>query len=150
MEIEDIKTLIDLMNENALIELEVEEEGRKVRLVKEGLARREVVAVPAQMSAVVVEPAGTSPSPAAAADENVAEVVAPMVGTFYRAPSPDSDPFVDVGMQVTEEATVCIIEAMKVMNEIHAEMTGTVLEVLVEDGHPVEYGQPLFRIRLEE
>ena len=150
MEIEDIKTLIDLMNQNALIELEVEEKGRKVRLVKEGSARREVVAVPAQMSAVVAEPSKAPPSAPEEAGANFAEIAAPMVGTFYRAPSPDSDPFVDVGMPVTEETTVCIIEAMKVMNEIHAEMAGTVLEILVENGHPVEYGQPLFRVRLEE
>jgi acetyl-CoA carboxylase biotin carboxyl carrier protein len=72
-----------------------------------------------------------------------------MVGTFYSAPSPDSDPFVEVGSPVADDTTVCIIEAMKVMNEIHAEIVGTVVELLVENGHPVEYGQPLFKVQVE-
>ena len=163
MEIDDIKTLIALMNENNLAELEIEEEGRKIRLVKQGNHTREVVAVAApiapiaQMAAPAAEATAAGGTAAAAAGgaagapaEKLHVIKAPMVGTIYRAPSPDSDPFVDVGMQVGEETTVCIIEAMKVMNEIHAECTGTIAEVLVENGHPVEYGQPLFKVRLEE
>jgi len=158
MEIDELKTLIDFMNDNDLAELEIEQEGKKIRLVKMGGLAREVVAVPAQMPAMaqVTAKAGAGAAPGAApqaaepAPSDVHVIKAPMVGTLYRAPSPDSDPFVEVGMQVSEETTVCIIEAMKVMNEIRAEVAGTILEVLVENGHPVEYGQPLFRVELEE
>ena len=151
MEIDDLKSLIDLMNANGLSELEIEEEGCKVRLVKESSRKAEVVAVPAQMPQVVSEARpSAAPQPAAPEEDGVHEIVAPMVGTFYRAPSPDSDPFVEEGMTVTEDTTVCIIEAMKVMNEIHAEVGGMITEILVENGQPVEYGQPLFKVKLED
>jgi acetyl-CoA carboxylase biotin carboxyl carrier protein len=151
MELDRIKTLIALMNDNGLSELEIEEKGSKVRLVKEAARKAEVVAVPAHVAPVVTESAQAAAAPASkATQEDRYEIVAPMVGTFYEAPSPDADAFVDVGMSVSVDTTVCIIEAMKVMNEIHAEVEGTIVEVLVENGHPVEYGQPLFRVRLEE
>jgi len=155
MEIEDLKTLIAIMNDNNLAEIEIEEEGRKIRLVKMGAGASQVIAVPTampQMVPVAAAPAGAgapgAATPAAAA-VNIHVVKAPMVGTFYSAPSPDSDAFVEVGSPVADDTTVCIIEAMKVMNEIHAEIVGTVVEVLVENGHPVEYGQPLFKVQLE-
>ena len=138
------------MNANGLSELEIEEEGSKVRLVKESSRKAEVVAVP-QMPQVVSQGYLAPAQQAEAPEETgIHEITAPMVGTFYRAASPDSDHFVDEGMKVTEDATVCIIEAMKVMNEIHAEVTGTVVEILVENGQPVEYGQPLFKVKLED
>lgn len=151
MELDEIKRLIALMNDNGLAELEIEEEGAKIRLVKEAARKTEVVAVPAHVSPVVAEsgPVTQARKPDAV-KEGFQEITAPMVGTFYSAPSPDSEPFVEVGMKVTEETTICIIEAMKVMNEIHAEVAGTIVEVLVENGSPVEYGQPLFRVSLEE
>ncbi len=151
MDIDDLKTLIELMNENALSELEIEEEGRKVRLVKEAARKAEVVAVPTRIGEVVSESrSGEVPSGAPAQEPGIGEITAPMVGTFYRSQSPDSDPFIEEGMKVTAETTVCIIEAMKVMNEIHAELSGTIVEALVENGQPVEYGQPLFKVKLEE
>jgi acetyl-CoA carboxylase biotin carboxyl carrier protein len=152
MELDDIKALIALMNDNGLAELEVEQEGTKVRLVKEGAAKPEMVAVSAGVAPMAPAPVAGVPAAAApaAVEVGVHTLTAPMVGTFYRAPSPDSDPFVDEGMKVTEDTTVCIIEAMKVMNEIHAEVGGTVIEVLVENGQPVEYGQPLFKIKMDE
>ncbi len=157
MEINDLKALIDLMNENSLAELEIEEKGKKVRLVKVGIPSREVVAVPTamaamtQMSPILTETMAAGATAAAPAPEADIHIIkAPMVGTLYRAPSPDSEPFAEVGMQVGDESTVCIIEAMKVMNEIHAEVSGTIVEVLVENGHPVEYGQPLFKVKVEE
>ena len=152
MEIDEIKTLIDLMNDNGLVELEMEEKGRKIRLVKEGTSPREVVAVQTQIPTMIGQ-AGMIPAAAeaeTAEESGLYEVTAPMVGTFYKSPSPDSVPFVDVGMKVTEDTTVCIIEAMKVMNEIRAEVSGTIVEILVENAHPVEYGQPLFKVKLEE
>jgi len=151
MDIEELKSLMAFMDENNLAELEIEEEGRKVRLVKMGGTTREVVAVPAQMPAVAAGPApAPAPAVAAAPPANIHVIKAPMVGTFYRSPSPDSDPYVDVGSQVNQDTVVCIIEAMKVMNDIHAEVAGRIIEVLVENSHPVEYGQPLFKVQLEE
>lgn len=151
MEIDEIKTLIDLMNDNGLVEIEMEEKGRKIRLVKEGTSPRELVAVQTQIPTMIGQAGVESAAAAENAEESgLYEVTAPMVGTLYRAPSPDSAPFVDVGMKVTEDTTVCIIEAMKVMNEIRAEVSGTIVEVLVENAHPVEYGQPLFKIKVEE
>jgi acetyl-CoA carboxylase biotin carboxyl carrier protein len=154
MDTEELKKLIEFMNENNLAELEIEEEGRKVRLVKVGSGAREVVAMPAQVPAgpaqsAAAQAAGGAPA-APEPPANIHIIKAPMVGTFYRAPSPDSDPFADAGAQVSDDTTVCIIEAMKVMNEIRAEVTGTIVEVLAENGHPVEYGQPLFKVQLAE
>lgn len=153
MEIGEIKVLIELMNDNGLAELEIEEEGSKIRLVKEGTTR-EVVAVSTQIPTIVSETASVAAPGGVGAgvveEAGIVEIKAPMVGTFYRAPSPDSDPFVDEGMEVGEETVVCIIEAMKVMNEIRAEVAGTIAEILVESGQPVEYGQPLFKVRTKE
>lgn len=151
MDIESLKSLIAFMNENDLVELEIEEEGRKVRLVKTGAGSGQVIAMPAHLPGMTTaQAAPVAQAVPEATPANTQIIKAPMVGTFYRASSPDSDPFVDVGSQVNQESVVCIIEAMKVMNEIRAEVVGRIVEVLVENGHPVEYGQPLFKVELEE
>jgi acetyl-CoA carboxylase biotin carboxyl carrier protein len=149
MEMDELKSLIEFMNEHGLAELEVEQGDKKIRLVKFGSAR-EMAAMPAFIPTVAAAPAAAQPPAAAEPPANIREIKAPMVGTFYRAPSPDSDPFVEVGAAVNPDTTVCIIEAMKVMNEIRAEISGKIVEVLVENGQPVEYGQPLFKVELEE
>ncbi len=125
-----MKDLLDLMNENNLTEIEIEEDGLKIRLQK-GRPPSEAVVITESGE----QTAGTD------------TINAPMVGTFYTSPSPDSPPHIDVGDTVTPDTVVCIIEAMKVMNEIKAGVAGEVLEVLVDNGSPVEYGIPLFRIK---
>ena len=147
MDLRKLKKLIDLVQESGIAELEITEGEEKVKIVKGGAA---AVAAPAAVMAPLVTEqrpvaAGT---PAAAEAEPAAPeghvVKAPMVGTFYRSPSPDAKPFVEVGQAVKEGDTICIIEAMKLMNEIEADASGTVKAILVENGQPVEYGQPLF------
>lgn len=137
------------MDRNQLAELEVESEGFKVRLRKKGDTVREIMSMPAGIPV-----AGLGPSPAVGApgepqaaaipEENL--IRAPMVGTFYLSPSPESEPFVEIGDSVEEGKTLCIIEAMKVMNEVKAERSGTIEGILVENSDTVEYGTPLFRI----
>ncbi|MBI4613033.1 MAG: acetyl-CoA carboxylase biotin carboxyl carrier protein, partial [Planctomycetes bacterium] len=140
VDISELKQLIALMNENDLVEIEVTSEtGRKVRLRKnhEEPANRMVAVMPGFSPGA---PAA-APAPAerkAEEDKNLALISSPMVGTFYRSPGPDADPYVNAGDRVTGETVVCIIEAMKVMNEIKAEIEGEVVEVLVENGEPVE------------
>ena len=145
MDLRKLKKLIDLVQESGIAELEITEGEEKVKIVKGGL----VVAAPAPAVAPTAEPrpaaaAGSAPAsePEPAQEGHV--VKAPMVGTFYRSPSPDAKPFVEVGQAVKEGDTICIIEAMKLMNEIEADASGTVKAILVENGQPVEYGQPLF------
>lgn len=140
MNIKEIKEMIRIMNENGLVEFEIEKEGLRLRLKKEG--RGEVVthverAVPQakEVPAVLREP----PS-------NLVEIKAPMVGTFYRAPAPNAPSFVETGSMVAKDQVVCIIEAMKLMNEIRSEVKGKIAEILVENGEPVEYGQVLFLV----
>lgn len=153
MDLKDLKQLISLMNENELVEVELEEEGRKVRLKKGGAEWR---AVPMPAVAPPAGPdAGNSHAQAQEKGQtqitrkiaNLKEITSPMVGTFYRTPSPDSDPFVEIGDKVGDESVICIIEAMKVMNEIKAEMTGEIVDILVENGEAVEYGQTLFVVK---
>ena len=154
MNLKDIKGIIDLMKKNAVSEFEMEEGDFKIKLKRApGKLHKGEVGVaqegPAIVTAPVVAPAVPAPALATPAPEPVAEgleVKSPMIGTLYRRPSPDSDPFVEVGTAVEPDTVVCIIEAMKVMNEIKAEVKGVIAEVLVEDGKPVEYGQALFRI----
>ncbi len=156
MNLKDIKGIIDLMKKNAVSEFEMEEGDFKIKLKRApGKLHKGEVGVaqegPAIVTAPVVAPAVPAPAlaPPTPAPEPVAEgleVKSPMIGTLYRRPSPDSDPFVEVGTAVEPDTVVCIIEAMKVMNEIKAEVKGVIAEVLVEDGKPVEYGQALFRI----
>ena len=150
MDLRKLKKLIDLVQESGIAELEITEGEEKVKIVKGGAVSLAPVAVAPAAAAAEARPvAAVTPAPAAAgaAPPPAPEghvVKAPMVGTFYRTPSPDAKPFVEVGQAVKEGDTICIIEAMKLMNEIEADASGTVKAILVENGQPVEYGQPLF------
>ena len=153
MDLRKLKTLIDLVAESGIAEIEVTEGEDKVRIVKHA-PTLVAAAPPAPVPTVVAGAAAAAPAPAAApvTAEAVPEppkgsvVKSPMVGTFYRSPSPGAKSFVEVGQAVKPGDTLCIIEAMKLLNEIEAEVAGEVTEVLVENGQPVEYGQPLFVI----
>jgi acetyl-CoA carboxylase biotin carboxyl carrier protein len=152
MDLRKLKKLIDLVQESGIAELEITEGEEKVKIVKGGMvvAGPTLVAAPSGPVAVAPQPpALAAPAAAGAAAEGAPAleghvVKAPMVGTFYRSPSPDAKPFVEVGQAVKEGDVICIIEAMKLMNEIDADAAGTVKAILVENGQPVEYGQPLF------
>ena len=152
MELKDIKELIALMRKNDLSAFKLEQEGFKISL-KRGMepviTATPVAYAPAPSVPALPEPAPAvaSPAPAAVSKENLREISSPMVGTFYASPSPESGPYVAVGQEVKEDTVVCIVEAMKVMNEIRAECRGVVAEVVAENGKPVQFGQPLFRIR---
>ena len=158
MDHRELKRLVQLMNENGLVELEIEQEGSRISLRKAGAYAAAPVYLNAPGGAPAIPPAVVPTTPPLAASAEGAspgqpppgtkDVLSPMVGTFYRRPSPDSAPFLQVGDRVTKDMVVCIIEAMKLNNEIKAELDGEVLEILVEDGHPVEFDQPLFRIRV--
>lgn len=143
MNLKEIKEIISLMDENDLTEIEIERDGLKIRLKKRsGQIEQMITAIP---QAPIKETAPAEVQPALQTEE-LAEIKSPMVGTFYRAPSPESLPFVDVGSEVQPDKVVCIIEAMKLMNEIKSEIKGSIKEILVENGHPVEFGQVLFRV----
>ena len=147
IELKTLKQLIRIMVENDLTELDLEDQGEKVKL-KRGGGAPEVQYVPAAAVAGVPQPTnGNGNGDAEAGDDGLEAVTSPMVGTFYSAASPDAKPFVSVGDQVNEEKVVCIVEAMKVFNEIKAETAGTVQKVLVESGQAVEFGQPLFMVK---
>ena len=147
MDLRKLKTLIDLVGESDIAELEITEGDDKVRIVK-ATAAQAMVAAPVTYAAPPAAPAtpAASVEPAPAAIDDSALVKAPMVGTFYRAPSPGASPFVEVGQTVKEGEPLCIIEAMKLLNEIEADKSGVVQEILVDNGEPVEFGQPLFVI----
>ena len=154
MELKDIKAIIDLMKKNDLAVFKLEKEGFKLELETHRPPGPLMAAVPSHQvvtAAPVPNLSTNAPSgaPAVAAEKKPAfkEIASPMVGTFYQAPSPDSAPYVQEGQHITEETVVCIIEAMKVMNEIKAEVEGVITEVLVENGTPVQFGQPLFRVK---
>lgn len=140
-----VEELIELMNSNALIEIEVAEGDRKVKLKKQS-EQRPMLVTPQPIPEIrrISQPEPVEVARAA----DVAEINSPMVGTFYAAPSPEADPYVMVGDDVVEDAVVCIIEAMKVMNEIKAEVNGQITEVLVANGEAVEFGQPMFEVKL--
>jgi acetyl-CoA carboxylase biotin carboxyl carrier protein len=154
MDLRKLKTLIDLVAESDIAELEVTEGESKVRIVKSSGAQSQLVMMQPQAAA----PAAAAPAPlaaasaaavsapAAAAEATGHIVKSPMVGTFYRSSAPGSAPFVDVGSSVKEGDTLCIIEAMKLLNEIDADASGVIKQILVENGQPVEFGQPLFII----
>ena len=148
MDLRKLKTLIDLVSESNVSELEITEAEGKVRLVKAGLAAPAVAAVPVQAAPVAAPAAVAAPVVAAPAEPAVTGFVvkSPMVGTFYRSASPGGSPFAEVGQKVNEGDVICIIEAMKILNEIEAEKSGTITQVLGENGQAVEYGQPLFVI----
>lgn len=159
MDLKQIKQIIELMKRSELTEFAVEEEGFKLK-IRRGTNGLPVVTTSRGSTPpfptgdttppmpVPTNPPQPSSAPAAPKEEvGVTYIKSPMVGTFYRAASPESKPFADVGTKVVENTVVCIIEAMKIMNEIQGETKGTVLEVLVENGQPVEYGQRLFKIK---
>lgn len=155
MDLKDIKAIIDLMKKNSVSEFELEKQDFKIRL-KRGTNGGSVaaagyedqpvvtyVSAPQVIAAPATAVASTSPAPVS----NEVDIKSPMIGTFYRAPSPESAAYVEVGTEVNPETVVCIIEAMKVMNEIKAEAKGVITQVMVENAKPVEFGQPLFKIR---
>ena len=147
MKIEEIKMIVELMAANDLTEFKIESDGSNLCIKRGGAAAVPVAApAPVSMPVAVAQPAASAAAsaPAAPAPEKVIE--SPLVGTFYRSASPDAAPFVQIGSKVSEDTTVCIIEAMKVMNEIKAEKSGIIKEILVENGQPVEYGMPIFVI----
>lgn len=159
MDLERIKSVIDLMSENDLCEFSIEEKDFKLSLKRGGVAPV-VYAAPGVASGVApaaapvaAAAAGAAPAGAAAAtpaaaggEENLTPIPSPLVGTFYRASSPDADPFVQVGSRVNKDTVVCIIEAMKVMNEIKAETSGVVKRILIENATAVQFGEPMFLI----
>jgi acetyl-CoA carboxylase biotin carboxyl carrier protein len=150
-----IMELIEIMKENDLVEIEIKHDDDKIFLKRYQappagasvpVAAQNIVPATAgpsaaQAPAIEAEPAASQP------DENLVEIESPLVGTFYVAPSPDSEPYVEVGSEVKPQMVVCIIEAMKVMNEVKAETSGTIAEMLVENGQAVEYGQVLFKVK---
>lgn len=155
MELKEIKSIIDLMTKNDLTEFELEKDNVKIR-IKRGLEGESHLITsspkPHGEPSHYLSIPSSSPPPMVApelppAATNFKEIKSPMVGTFYRSPSPEAAPYIEIGQAVTEETVVCIIEAMKVMNEIKAEVKGIITEVLVENAKPVEFGKPLFRVK---
>ncbi len=145
--IEKVKDLVSLMNENSLTEIEVEEEGTKIRLKRNNMDAVQTSIQLPSIKASLQE--GSNKFLTSKQDKELSEIVAPMVGTFYSS-APGADPYVNIGDTVDEETVVCIIEAMKIMNEVKAETEGRIVEVIVENGAAVEFGQPLFRVEASE
>ena len=147
MNLKEIKELIALMNENNLTEIEMERDGLKIRLKKgaSGVSS-EITSMEAPQPGVAAAPAASTPTQVEESGKKTVQIKSPMVGTFYRAPSPETAPFVEARAPVSVGQVVCIIEAMKLMNEIKSEVKGKVVEILAEDGEPVEFGQVLFVI----
>jgi len=149
MNIKELKEMVGLMKDNDLVELEIEKDGERIRLKKDTgqilhhIAQPTAIAYPA-----VQEDKLQAPSPKAEASDKLHVVRSPMVGTFYAAPAPDQDPYVTKGKKVAQGDVLCIIEAMKLMNEIKSDVSGTIVEILVENGTPVEFDQPLFKIEV--
>jgi acetyl-CoA carboxylase biotin carboxyl carrier protein len=153
LDLDDIKAIIDLMKKNDLAVFKLEREGFKIELEAHRIPAPSVV-LPHSVPGAPLPHAGPIPANVAEGPTSTTspstplkEIVSPMVGTFYRAPSPDSAPYAEVGQEINEESLVCIIEAMKVMNEIKAEIKGVIVEILVENGTPVQFGQPLIRVK---
>lgn len=166
LKVQEIRELIKLVDNSSINEFVYEHEGNKIKMKKntvEQVVVTEKVAAPVAAVAAPVAPVAAPVAAVAVAapvapaapvaevkvDENLHKITSPMVGTFYAAPSPDSDVYVKVGSKVSQESIVCIVEAMKLFNEIEAEITGEIVEVLVKDGQLVEYGQPLFLVKPE-
>ncbi len=147
MDLKDIKAIIDLMKKNSISEFELERQDFKIKLKRGAgtVAQSEEVSAPSAASQIA---AGANLIALPVAPTNgEAEIKSPMIGTFYRAPSPEAANYVEIGAEVGPETVVCLIEAMKVMNEIKAEVKGIVTQILVENAKPVEFGQPIFKIR---
>lgn len=155
IDVDEIRRLLELMSEHEVEELEIEQEELAVRLRKAGAGAYAQVPPPPPPQPAVPQPAtaagpatpGPASPEAALEDEGLVTINSPMVGTFYAAPSPDADAFVAVGDHVTEETVVCVVEAMKVFNEIRAETSGTIEKILATNADPVEFGQPMFAVR---
>jgi acetyl-CoA carboxylase biotin carboxyl carrier protein len=153
VDLKDIKAIIDLMKKNSISEFELERQDFKIRLKRGGVAPQTGSYDEGQAGYVsggtlaTVVPMPLPPPGAAGASAADMEIKAPMIGTFYRAPSPEAVNYVEVGTEVSPDTVVCIIEAMKVMNEIKAEAKGVISSILVENAKPVEFGQPMFKIR---
>ena len=147
MDLKDIKAIIDLMKKNSISEFELERQDFKIKLKRGGAQIVQYEDVP-----TVAVPVGTAQvalpaTSASAAATGEVEIKSPMIGTLYRAPSPESANYVEVGSEVNADTVVCIIEAMKVMNEIKAEVRGVITEIIIDNAKPVEFGQPMFKIR---
>jgi acetyl-CoA carboxylase biotin carboxyl carrier protein len=152
VDLKDIKAIIDLMKKNSVSEFELEKQDFKIKLKRGtngggGGAPYEDAPVVAYMAPTAIAAPAVAPVIPAAPATTEIEIKSPMIGTFYRAPSPESAAYVEVGTEVSPETVVCIIEAMKVMNEIKAEAKGVITQVLLENAKPIEFGQPLFKIR---
>ena len=149
MNVKEIKEMLNLMNENSLTELEIEKDGMRIRLKKaQGLQEQALSTAPVYIErerTTSSAPKETS-APVQKTVGNTVEIKAPMVGTFYRAPSPEAPPYAEVGQTVEAGQVICIIEAMKLMNEIKSEVKGKILEILADNTEPVEFGQPMFLI----
>ncbi len=146
MDLQDVMKLLELMEARHLEEIEVEQGETRIRLRKGG-APPVVVPIAAPAPAANPQPVPAAAESEKAAEANLVKITSPMVGTFYRAASPDAEPFINEGDHVTPDQVICIIEAMKVMNEIKAEMEGEVVSILIENGESVEFGQPMVTIR---
>ncbi|HVO72624.1 MAG TPA: acetyl-CoA carboxylase biotin carboxyl carrier protein [Ignavibacteriaceae bacterium] len=152
MDLNLIKKLVKILDTSGVTDIEIEENGFRVKIAKKIRAAQETGYPQILTNTVIPEPsaAQTTPEPAQSEKEkqpnNLHEIKSPIVGTFYRAPAPDADPYVQVGDYVTTGTVLCIVEAMKLMNEIETDITGKILKILVENGRPVEYNQPLFLI----
>ncbi|MFQ3781877.1 acetyl-CoA carboxylase biotin carboxyl carrier protein [Staphylococcus saprophyticus] len=159
MNFKEIKELIEILDQSSLTEINIEDKGNVVNLKKEKeteIITPQISQQPMQQLApqqgvasnpVAIGSTEETTSDASTTDDNLQTINAPMVGTFYKSPSPEESAYVQVGDSVTNESTVCILEAMKLFNEIQAEVTGEIAEILVEDGQMVEYGQPLFKVK---
>ena len=153
VDLKDIKAIIDLMKKNAISEFELERQDFKIKLKRglnggpaaSGYEDGQSAGYPPTPGAMVQSVSAALPAPPQASPES--EIKSPMIGTFYRSPSPEAAPYVEIGSEVNPDTVVCIIEAMKVMNEIKAEAKGILTQALVENSKPVEFGQPLFKIR---
>ena len=152
MEIKDIKRIVELMKANDLSEFSMKDEEFELAMKRGGNEPQVVYAAPQMAAPTAAAPVAAAPTAAAPAadsaseDDGLVEIPSPIVGTFYRKPAPDAELFVQVGSEVSEETVVCIIEAMKVMNEIKADVKGVVKKILVDDASAVQYGQPLFLV----
>ena len=152
VDLKDIKAIIDLMRKNSISEFELEKQDFKIKLKRGGNGGSAATVYEEAPLVTYVQPPASLPAAplavqAPAQVNNDVDIKSPMIGTFYRAPSPESASYVEVGAEVNPETVVCIIEAMKVMNEIKAEAKGVITQILVENAKPVEFGQPLFKIR---
>ena len=146
MNIKEIKEMINLMNENNLMELEIEKEGMRIKLKRSGSGEVQTGPLIIEKEISRDKSASTPPELMQPSLVKTVEIKAPMVGTFYRAPSPEAAPYVEIGQVIESGQVICIIEAMKLMNEIKSEIKGKITEILVENAEPVEFGQPLFLI----